>query len=218
MKYCPKCKLKVGGSPEDCPLCQGELVGEGAAPAYPKTEPLRRRISLAYKTLAFVLLAATVVCIAVDLLTPGIHWSLLVAMCVAAFLAVLRVALNQRPNIPRLLFQVLVAVSLAALFCDWYVGGVSFSLDYLVPTLCTITLILNFLLAFVKKRFAENGLVYLLMNIIIGVVPYLLLFLRADVRPVAWVVCLVVSIITFLGLAVFKGRELFSEMHKRLHL
>lgn len=218
MKYCPKCKLKVAGAAESCPLCQCELTGEATAPVYPKVEPPRRRISMAYKVLAFVLLAATVVCIAVDLLTPGIHWSLLVTLCVLAFLGMLRVALNQRPNVPRLLFQLLVAVSLAALFCDWYVGGIGFSRDYLVPALCTITLILNFILAFVKKSFAENGLVYLLMNIIIGVVPYLLLFLRADVHPMAWVICLVVSIITFLGLVVFKGRELFSEMHKRLHL
>ncbi|MGN0974967.1 MAG: DUF6320 domain-containing protein [Gemmiger sp.] len=218
MKYCPKCKLNVGGEDEFCPLCQGELVGTPTEAAYPRVEPPKRRLSMMYKVVAFVLLAATVVCITVDLLTPGPHWSLPVALCVAAFLVMLRIAMNQRPNVPRLLFQLLLAVSAVAIICDWYLGSGGFSLDYVVPTLCTVTLIVNFGLAFVRKRFAENGLVYLLMNILIGVLPYLLLFLRADVRPVAWVVCLVVSVITFLGLAVFKGRELFVEMHKRLHL
>ena len=36
--------------------------------------------------------------------------------------------------------------------------------------------------------------------------------------PLTWVICLIVSVITFLGLVIFKGRALRAELEKRLHL
>jgi hypothetical protein len=219
MKICPKCGIRVGGHQDFCPLCQGELVGEASPSVFPAVEPAHRRGSLAYRIVAFCLLAVSVICVTVDMLSgKTFHWSLMVVLCTAVILIILRLAMVKRLNLPRLLFQLLLAVSGVVLFCDWFTGWRGFSMDLVVPTLCTITLIFNFILAFSKKHFAENSLIYLLMNIGIGVLPYLLLFLRADVHPAAWVVCLVVSILTFLGLVVFKGRELLTEFQKRLHL
>ena len=95
----------------------------------------------------------------------------------------------------------------------------SIAIDAIVPILCSVTLVLNFIFAFVNRRFTENGLVYLLLNIVVGVVPYIGLTLRHSVRPpLAWVICLVISMITFLGLVIFKGRSLLAEFEKRLHL
>ena len=92
-------------------------------------------------------------------------------------------------------------------------------IDLVIPVLCTVALVLNFIFAFVNRRFTENGLVYLLLNIVVGVVPYIGLTLRHSVRPpMAWVICLVISMITFLGLVIFKGRSLLAEFEKRLHL
>ena len=64
-------------------------------------------------------------------------------------------------------------------------------------------------------------MVYLLMNIGIGLLPYILLFLRLDggkldAHSIPWVICLILSIITFLGLVIFRGRALKSEIEKRL--
>lgn len=219
MKTCPKCRIRVGGAAEYCPLCQCPLTGEASAPNWPKTELPALRLSLFYKIVAFVLLAGVVVCVTVDFNTEGtLHWSYLVALCVAVFLQLLRSWLRRFQSVPRLLFQVLLAGSAVSLLSDWYTGFHGFSIDYVVPILCTVTLVLNFVLAFAHGRMAENGLVYLLMNIGVGVVPYLLLFLRPASHPVTWLVCLVVSILTFLGLVVFRGRSLLAELQKRLHL
>ena len=219
MKTCPKCHIKVGGDAEYCPLCQCPLNGEDEAPLWPKTVPAAWRLALFYKIVAFVLLAGVVVCVTIDFQTEGtLHWSYLVALCVLVFLTLLRSWLRHFQSMPRLLFQVLVAVSAVAWLCDWYVHGGGFAVDYVIPILCTVTLVLNFVLAFIPGRMAENGLVYLLMNIGVGVVPYLLLFLRPDGYPLPWLVCLVVSVVTFLGLVVFRGRILLAELEKRLHL
>ena len=93
-----------------------------------------------------------------------------------------------------------------------------------MPILCCVALVCNFIFAFWRSRFTANALVYLLMNIGIGLLPYILLFFRIDysgkldAHSIPWVVCLILSILTFLGLVIFRGRALKSEIEKRLHL
>ena len=41
---------------------------------------------------------------------------------------------------------------------------------------------------------------------------------KLDAHSIPWVICLILSIITFLGLVIFRGRALKSEIEKRLHL
>ena len=74
-----------------------------------------------------------------------------------------------------------------------------------------------------NPEFTANALVYLLMNIGVGLLPYILLFFRIDRghidgHSIPWVNCLIISAVTFLGLVIFKGRDLRSEIAKRLHL
>ena len=211
MKTCPNCKIHVGGSPTYCPLCQSQLLGEGEPPRYPSVEPEQRRYSLAYKIVAFVLLTATVICVAIDLLGPDtpVSWSIPVILGVAGTLILLRVMMKRRRNAPKLLFLVL---------CDLATGWHRFSVDYVVPILCTVALVLNSIFGYINRHFTENGLVYLLLNIVVGALPYLAFLLSPQQAPVAWTVCLIVGIITFLSLVIFKGRDLWTELQKRLHL
>ena len=62
---------------------------------------------------------------------------------------------------------------------------------------------------------------YLAFQVLI--LPYLLLFFRVgggtmNARNIPWVICLIISMITFLGLVIFRGRDLRCELEKRLHL
>ena len=220
MNTCPHCKIHVGGSPTSCPLCQSQLLGEGEPPRYPSVEPEQRRYSLAYKIVAFVLLTATVICVAIDLLGPDtpVSWSIPVILGVAGTLILLRVMMKRRRNAPKLLFQTLVLVSVVLVLCDLATGWHRFSVDYVVPILCTVALVLNSIFGYINRHFTENGLVYLLLNIVVGALPYLAFLLSPQQAPVAWTVCLIVGIITFLSLVIFKGRDLWTELQKRLHL
>lgn len=218
MKTCPNCHIRVGGAPDYCPLCQSQLLGEPEPPLWPHTSP-QVKLSLVFRVLAFVLLAGAVICLGIEFwATGGVSWSVVVALCVAAFLITLRAAMRTYQSVPRLLFQLLVAVSAVVMLCDWYTGWRGFSLRWVVPVLCTVTLVTNFILSFVRRAFAENGLVYLLMNILLGVLPYLALYLSGRELSLAWMICLLVSVITFLGLVLFQGRRLWPELYKRLHL
>ena len=172
------------------------------------------------------MLTLTVVAGAIDFLlldTAHLHFSLLILVWGVAGLSVLRVLLRRRYNGPRLVFNLLLLVSALIVFTDWFTGYTGYSLDLVVPILCSVTLVCNFIFAFLHSRFTANALVYLLMNIGIGLLPYILLFFRIDRgridgHSIPWVNCLIISVVTFLGLVIFKGRDLRSEIAKRLHL
>ena len=202
MNTCPHCHIRVGGDTAYCPLCQNRLSGPAGEPYFPATAPRIHRASLLYKIVAFVLSALIVVAGAFD------------------FRAVLR----RRFNGPRQIFNLLLLVSALLVFTDWFNGYTGYSLDLVVPILCCAALVCNFIFAFLRSRFTANALVYLLMNIGIGVLPYILLFFRIDysgrldAHSLPWVICLIISVITFLGLVIFRGRALKNEIVKRLHM
>ena len=184
MNTCPHCHIRVGGDTAYCPLCQNRLSGPAGEPYFPATAPRIHRASLLYKIVAFVLSALIVVAGAFDFLlmedTPHRHFSILMAVWAVAVLRVLRAVLRRRFNGPRQIFNLLLLVSALLVFTDWFNGYTGYSLDLVVPILCCVALVCNFIFAFLRSRFTANALVYLLMNIGIGVLPYILLFFRID--------------------------------------
>lgn len=226
MRTCPHCHIAIGGDSEYCPLCQNRLSGPAEAPWWPHLTAPVHRFAMLYKIVAFLLLAGTVVAAAVDFLlieTPHRHGSLLLLVWVLAALLVLRGVLRRRYNGPRQVFLLLLLVSGLLIFTDWFNGYTGYSVDLVIPILCSVTLVCNFIFAFWRSRFTRNALVYLLLNIGVGVLPYLLLASRigdgeVSTHSIPWVVCLIISVITFLGLLIFQGRELRSELEKRLHM
>ncbi len=226
MKTCPHCHIRGGGNAAYCPLCQNRLSGPDDAPWWPKITPRVRRFGMLFKIVAFLLLAANVVAGAIDFLLveePHRHESLLMLVWVIAILLVLRSLLRRRYNGPRQVFQLLLLVSALLIFTDWFHGYTGYSVDLVIPILCSVTLVCNFIFAFWRSRFTQNALVYMLLNIGIGVLPYLLLLFqvgtgRVDARSMPWVICLIISVITCLGLIIFQGRALRSELEKRLHM
>ena len=191
MNTCPHCHIRVGGDTAYCPLCQNRLSGPAGEPYFPATAPRIHRASLLYKIVAFVLSALIVVAGAFDflLMEDTPHRHFSILMAVWA-VAVLRVVR-------------------AVLRRRFNGPRQIFNLLLLVSSLLVFT---------------ANALVYLLMNIGIGVLPYILLFFRIDysgrldAHSLPWVICLIISVITFLGLVIFRGRALKNEIVKRLHM
>ncbi len=214
MKTCPHCHIQVGGSAQYCPLCQNPLVGTPEPTATPRW--CRRAADIA-------VLPHRCLCAAGGgghLRRGGLHHDRRQAYALepagadrrGGVLLLLRALLRQGRNAPKLLFQILIGTSLIVTFADYYAGGTALPLT----PLCDLVqryLVLNFIFAFVNRRFTENGLVYLLLNIVVGVVPYIGLTLRHSVRPpMAWVICLVISMITFLGLVIFKAAACWQSL------
>ena len=76
MKYCEKCRVSVPGDLRTCPLCQGDLSGQGEPsrgtfPALPAPKHPHRGL---LQLIGLGTIAAAAVCIAVNLSLPQSGW------------------------------------------------------------------------------------------------------------------------------------------------
>ena len=63
-----------------------------------------------------------------------------------------------------------------------------------------------------------NTMSYLLSGLLMGVVPSVILYFVRAKMPIAWAVCLMVSVILFAGAVIFKGRAVAAELQRRFHV
>lgn len=220
MKMCPSCHLKVGGQADVCPICQNDLDGEENQELYwPMAGNLKAK-SILYKIQLFVVLVAVVVCLGLDFMIDlhgKLHWSLLVALWGLGSEYTVARLFMKNVIIPKVITIGLVTYTILLLITSWYVGIIDYTVEIIIPIIVLAALVANFVLALVDK--SENALVYLICSILAGLVPYLgLLIKRRGHAPVLWSVCIMVSLVTVIGIAVFKGGKMLTELRKRTNI
>ena len=221
MKKCLHCNIEVGGNLKACPLCQSPLKGEGERDYFPQPKALKT-LALPLKILLFLILSGAVVMTVLEVSFTegnGIHWSYVVDTWIVVILLLIRHFAKNHRYVPRIIFWSMLTLSALIILTGQYCGFRSVSTDIIMPILCSATLIVNFIFCMVTAGFTENALVYMLLNIVVGVLPYMFLyFQRNHHTPIAWVVTLLISIVTFIGLVIFKGKNVKLELEKRFHL
>lgn len=144
------------------------------------------------------------------------HWSLLLALWLIVFeFGIMRLFKKGISSSRILTFFVMILMILilvtAYSFYFW-----NFALNWIAPITVMGTLLANFILAMLDKN--GNSMVYLLSNLAIGILPYTVFYFFQKDCPVAWVICVLVSVILFVGAVIFKGREVVSEIQRRLNV
>lgn len=217
MKYCPGCRMRVGGNFDQCPLCQNDLQGDGEENIFPFSVKLNKQ-SFLYKLQLFICLAVLMVCLAIDFLI-GIngdkHWSLLALVWIIGSQICIRGLIKKHSTISRLVSYISVGAAVFLAYTFWFLSGVSIYFNYILPSMCCATLVIHFVFSMADK--AKNALVYFLVNILVAVVPTPVLIAYGRDVPLLWTICLTVSGVTFAGLVIFKGGRVLTEIQKRLN-
>ena len=222
MKKCPYCKVEVGGNPEKCPLCQSKLMGEGDRAYFPVQDTMKFR-SFLYQLQLFIVWVVIIACLGLDFLVhlrlpglPELHWSLLVAMWLVAFefliMRQFKPGMGSARKVTMMVLIILAMLSVTA----YFLGFLQITLDLIVPVVITGAVIANFVLAMVDKN--GNAMAYLLSGLLCGVIPSIVLFIVKDRMPVAWMVCMIVSLVLFAGVIIFKGRLVAGELQRRFNV
>ena len=223
MRRCPYCKVDIAGDLVKCPLCQSKLTGTGEAPCYPKFEAQKKR-SFFYKLQLTIVWGLLIVGVCLDFMVgirlPGyadLHWSLLLAMWIFGIeFGILR---QFKPG-TRSAGKVtsMLALIIIAMWCvtAYFFGLLEFTIDIVVPIVLAGTIIANFVLALIDKN--GNTMSYLLSGLFMGVVPSIICFFARAELPIAWVVCLMISVSLFAGVAIFRGRAVAEEIRRRFHV
>ena len=222
MRRCPYCKIEIAGDNVKCPLCQSKLMGTGEEPCYPKFEAKKKR-SVFYKSQLLAAWGLLIVGLGLDFLVgiqfpgyPNLHWSLLLAMWLLVvefgIMRQFKPGTGSAGKVTKLVLITIVMWCITA----YFLGFMKITIDLAVPSALAATIIANFVLAMIDKN--GNTMSYLLSGMFIGIVPSVICFFVMDKMPLAWVICLLVCAVLFVGAVIFKGRAVAAEFQRRFHL
>lgn len=220
MKTCPYCNIHVGGDLKKCPVCQSKLSGEGEAPYFPKMTGFQIK-SFFYKIQLFAAWIVIIAGLGIDFIFkvqipafPEVHWSLLIAMWLIVLefwmLRQFTRGTGSARNMTYMTFVILVMLWITAHYTgfEWLVN------DWIAPIALLATMIANFVFVMTDRN--GNAMVYLLTNLLVGALPYAVMHFRNKNTPFTWIICMLVSVILFVGAVIFKGRLVAGEIRRRL--
>ncbi len=219
MRYCEKCGVRVIGSPPYCPLCQGPLAGEAEEDVYPEIPFAGKPHQLLFRLSALGTVIAAVGCAAALLCLPDHRAA---ALSVLAGLAsgwlTVGVAFKKRGRPMKAAFWQVCAATVLIPAWDYGTGWRGWSLDYALPILYTCTMLAMAAIAALLRLGASDCLVYLVLNILLGLTPLILLLCGVVRAAYPAVVCAAVSVVFLAVLILFEGPALKGELIRRLHL
>ncbi len=224
MKKCNSCDISVGGGWVHCPLCHSKLIGESSPELWPKKTQLNLKIrTMLYKSQLFVALCIIVLFLVYDFVLTdpnarSVHISIIVAVWIVAFEMVLRRALNRIMVVARLINECGILIVLLLIFTSYHLGFFKLCLVQITPIEIAVLLVINFIFALSDKN--DNVMIFLIFNILMGIIPYIAQFilLGRSNMTYSWNVCVIIGILSFLGIAVFKGHRMWAELEKRMHM
>lgn len=263
IKYCPNCKIEVGGTFEYCPLCQNELEFRNATlkellekeakksnasvdadtindtamnnteddsddleatmsavsidPYFPYSDRLKTQ-SFWYKLQMFIVCAATFICFAVDFLIiydRDLHWSLIVLLWVVGFELLLNKLIKHHSLPTYFVFYISFYVGMLLLPTAYYLGFFKLCVNYIIPCICTLALALNFIFCMLDK--SGNAMVYMLCNVLVGVLPSIIMIAINGMAPLFWIICMIATVVSIFALVIFVGPKVRNEIIKRLN-
>ena len=222
MRRCPYCNVGIEGDLAKCPLCQSKLSGAGEESCYPKFEAQKKQ-SLYYKMQLAIVWGLLIAGIGLDFLVrlrlpgfPDLHWSLLLAMWLIGFeFGIMRQFKPGTGSAGKVTMMVIITI---VMWCvtAYFFGLMKVTLELVVPVVLAATIIANFVLALIDKN--RNTMVYLITGLFMGIIPSIICLFVTAKMPLAWAVCLMVSVILFAAAVIFKGRALADEFQRRFHL
>ncbi|MBC8545891.1 hypothetical protein H8711_02915 [Clostridiaceae bacterium NSJ-31] len=221
MLYCKKCKLSVTGAPRRCPLCQGDLTGvpEPDAAVFPTVPPAAHPHRRLIHLIQFVTAAVAVVCVTINLCLPsGGWWSLFVLAGIASLWLSFALLMKKRGNLPKTILWQVTLISVLAVVWDWFTGFHGWSIDYVIPILCTCAMAAMGTIARIRKLRIGDYIIYLVLDSFLGILPLVLILTGAVHVIYPSAICVGASLLSLSALFIFEGKAMRAELLRRLHL
>lgn len=218
MKKCVNCNIRVGGSTDTCPLCQNSLSGEATADNWPSIDKFRKQ-AMAYSIQLFILLTLTAVSLGLDFLfelNNGKHWSLIVLMSVLMGEILARGYLKKNIVFVKVVNISFLHIFMIILFASWYYGFLGPMAHFAIPIAISVLTVLDWILAVIDKK--GNALVYLLILQVVSIIAYAILFIGKFERTLPWDISIIISVVSLIGIFVFRGKKVTGELEKRMNI
>ncbi|MDD4212469.1 MAG: DUF6320 domain-containing protein [Bacilli bacterium] len=220
MRKCPNCLVEVKTNRKTCPLCGQLLTGDGSnLPTHPPYQPQSKHINLFLRITLFITIVAGLVSVLINILTyEGVMWAGYVILGLIYMWIIIKSTILSRRNIAKKLLIQMIALSLIVIGIENLSQTSGWALDYVVPSICGLSVIAIIILIVSKKMRYNDYLLYLITTILISFVPIILYW--TDVVGVLWpsVTSATIGVITIVGMVIFADTATKDELKKRFHI
>lgn len=189
-------------------------------PEFPETgEPGTLEVKV-FRFFSFICLAAAAAFVALDFeFRPKIPWPIFTAGGIASMWLALAIGFVKRYNLMKNATWQLWLVSGGCILWDLLTGWQSWSVSFVLPSVCVVILLSMFTITKVQRHTAKEYMIYFVMVCSFGIVlPMVFLLTGLATIRFPSLICIVISFIVLAALVIFKGREFKEEMYKKFHV
>ena len=221
MKHCSKCHIDVIGNVNFCPLCQHELQVKDRQieDIYPTEIERRSNSHIIIKIFGFISIIVSILAVFFNIILPTTTlWSVTVVGVMGCVWLSLAVAIKKHRNILKYLWYQMMIITILAIFVDAMTGQRGWAITFVVPIMLTVAMLVMYLLSKILHLQVGDYMIYLLLDALFGIIPFIFLFTNHLTTDIPALVCILTSIISVVGLIIFEGRNMMSELKRRLHV
>lgn len=222
MRRCESCGVDVRGDWVTCPLCRA-MLDEPRSPSLRQVGapwpdlPLRfdRRVLLRAIGLVSLLVIAGTLGTIVFIPVP---WVRLMVMGFAALWLVALITVRKRRNVAKTIVYLVVAACGLCLYADFMSGWRAWSTTFVIPIVCSASIIALLVAARIARMRAGDYLVYSWVTLLLSVVPALFLaFGWVNHTLPSWI-SVAMGFAMLVWMQVVHGAEIQHEVRKRFNL
>ena len=219
MLYCDKCKVKVKTPNHFCPLCHGTLGGEAdqeVYPSFPKIIERRVNEKSVVNLMTFVCICVSIVAYIINRFdNQAFLWSLYVAGAMFYIWLITMFAIGKRRNILKNIVWEELVIGVGLVLWDVATGWRGWSLDYGMPILITIGLVVSMIVKMIKRLPAVEYMIYYIMNIVVSIIPVTLAMTGVFEVQLPSMICGGISLSLLAYLLCFQRMALLEELQKK---
>ena len=218
MAKCIQCNVEVQSTEMKCPLCQNPVTGE-MEPVFPYIAPDIRNHNLIFKIITILGLFASGVCLFINLVfKTKVFFSLYVFLSFLYLIGFLYITIKKRENPCRVIINLDTITVFFFFFFYALNGWHKWSITFVLPIVLSISVITMAIMSFAGRLLIEDFLGYFLLTILYGLIPLVLMLSGLVSVVIPSFICLVISFFFLLFLSIFEGKNMKTELKRRLHL
>ena len=149
--------------------------------------------------------------------TPSLRWSVYVIGGALSMWLALALGFFKRHNLLKNAVWQMLLLPAVCVIWDLCTGWHGWSIDYVLPAVCMLIQLSMLIITKVQKLPVQEYMIYYILAGLIGLLPALLLALGAAQVVYLSVLCGGISFLMLTGLLIFKSRDMFTELYKKLH-
>lgn len=221
MQNCNYCNVKIKGEHVVCPLCSGilEEKGDSKEDVFPYIPTIYQEFNLFIRILLLISIIIVVASFAINMIfTRDSRWSLLVAAGVLCMWISLFFIIRKKNNIAKTILWQVGIISILSVIWDISIGWIGWSIDYVIPAVCVLAMIVMAVGAKILKIGARDLVIYLFIDAVFGFIPVIFIIFGWLNVSFPSVICVAASIISLSALILFEGDNIKNELKKRMHI